>query len=211
MNRARSSAPSSTNAAAAGLAVAYAATAFGWRMWRHWRRTGDTGFRLSARSAPAAHAASLLITGGGALAFIGPLARNGQRCARWDAPRPVRGAGLVVMALAIAGTARAQLDMGQSWRIGVDDTERTDLVTGGAFARSRNPIFAWGVAFSLGSALAAPGPLTVLGAAAVLAGVELQVRGIEEPYLLAAHGDAYREYAMRVGRFVPRIGRSAPA
>jgi protein-S-isoprenylcysteine O-methyltransferase Ste14 len=34
-----------------------------------------------------------------------------------------------------------------------------------------------------------------------------QVRGAEEPYLLRVHGDAYRCYAARAGRFVPGIGR----
>jgi protein-S-isoprenylcysteine O-methyltransferase Ste14 len=42
--------------------------------------------------------------------------------------------------------------------------------------------------------------------------VELQVRVVEEPYLLAMHGSAYVSYAVRAGRFVPRIGRMrAPA
>ena len=40
-------------------------------------------------------------------------------------------------------------------------------------------------------------------------GLELQVRSVEEPYLLRTHGDAYRAYASRVGRFVPGIGRLA--
>lgn len=38
-------------------------------------------------------------------------------------------------------------------------------------------------------------------------GIEAQVRGVEEPYLLEAHGDRYRRYAVRVGRFVPGVGR----
>ena len=32
--------------------------------------------------------------------------------------------------------------MGRSWRIGVEEGERTDLVTGGPFAIVRNPIYA---------------------------------------------------------------------
>ena len=38
-------------------------------------------------------------------------------------------------------------------------------------------------------------------------GLELQVRAVEEPYLLRTHGDAYRAYAARVGRFLPGVGR----
>ena len=33
------------------------------------------------------------------------------------------------------------------------------------------------------------------------------MRLIEEPYLTAVHGDAYRDYAGRVGRFLPGVGR----
>ena len=30
---------------------------------------------------------------------------------------------------------------------------------------------------------------------------------VEEPYLLKVHGSAYAEYAARVGRFLPGVGR----
>jgi protein-S-isoprenylcysteine O-methyltransferase Ste14 len=46
-------------------------------------------------------------------------------------------------------------------------------------------------------------------AAAALFGaffLALQAR-LEEAHLLALHGDAYRSYARRAGRFVPGIGR----
>jgi protein-S-isoprenylcysteine O-methyltransferase Ste14 len=49
-----------------------------------------------------------------------------------------------------------------------------------------------------------------LGFAAVVVtwlGLELQVRAVEEPYLLRTHGDEYRVYAARVGRFLPGVGR----
>lgn len=42
----------------------------------------------------------------------------------------------------IAATLYAQIAMGNSWRIGVDPTERTTLVTNGPFALVRNPTFA---------------------------------------------------------------------
>jgi protein-S-isoprenylcysteine O-methyltransferase Ste14 len=42
---------------------------------------------------------------------------------------------------------------------------------------------------------------------AFLAGLEIQVRLVEEPYLIRVHGDAYRTYAARTGRFVPGVGR----
>jgi protein-S-isoprenylcysteine O-methyltransferase Ste14 len=42
--------------------------------------------------------------------------------------------------------------------------------------------------------------------AALLVGLELQVRYVEEPYLLGIHGDAYVRYTAHAGRFVPGVG-----
>ncbi|MBB4934751.1 protein-S-isoprenylcysteine O-methyltransferase Ste14 [Lipingzhangella halophila] len=56
-----------------------------------------------------------------------------------------------------------------------------------------------GSAYGLGGAAAA--------LAALIAAVQLQVRTIEEPYLLRTHGHAYRTYAVRTGRFLPGLGR----
>jgi protein-S-isoprenylcysteine O-methyltransferase Ste14 len=110
------------------------------------------------------------------------------------------------MLAGLAATLRAQVEMGRSWRIGVDAGEKTELVTEGMFAWSRNPIFASMVAVASGTALAVPGPGPVLGAGMLLAGVEAQVRLVEEPYLLRVHGERYRRYAGRTGRFVPLVG-----
>jgi protein-S-isoprenylcysteine O-methyltransferase Ste14 len=46
--------------------------------------------------------------------------------------------------------------------------------------------------------------------ACVLLSIQIQVRLVEEPYLLRVHGDAYRRYAARTGRFVPGLGRLRP-
>lgn len=37
-------------------------------------------------------------------------------------------------------------------------------------------------------------------------GIHLQVRA-EETYLLSTYGESYRDYARRVGRFLPGLGR----
>jgi protein-S-isoprenylcysteine O-methyltransferase Ste14 len=44
--------------------------------------------------------------------------------------------------------------------------------------------------------------------AALVAGLETQVRLVEEPYLARVHGDRYRRYAAATGRFVPGVGRA---
>ena len=121
--------------------------------------------------------------------------------------RPVRVAAVALYAVGVVGTLWAQFAMGDAWRIGVRETERTALVAGGPFRWVRNPIYSSMVLVALGLALAAPNVLSVLALVALLVALELQVRLVEEPYLTRAHGTSYRDYASRTGRFVPGWGR----
>jgi protein-S-isoprenylcysteine O-methyltransferase Ste14 len=89
----------------------------------------------------------------------------------------------------------------------VDPTEETALVSGGLFRWVRNPIFTSMLLLLAGLALIAPAAPSVASFFVALAGLELQVRLVEEPYVSRVHGEAYRAYAARVGRFLPCIGR----
>jgi protein-S-isoprenylcysteine O-methyltransferase Ste14 len=101
----------------------------------------------------------------------------------------------------------AQLGMGASWRIGVSEDQDTALVTTGWFAIVRNPIYTAMIVGWTGFALIVPTWLGIAAVFVIAAGLELQVRAVEEPYLVRTHGAAYRAYTARVGRFVPVIGR----
>jgi protein-S-isoprenylcysteine O-methyltransferase Ste14 len=107
--------------------------------------------------------------------------------------------GVVVVTLA------AQQAMSSSWRIGVDESERTDLVRSGVFAQVRNPVFTAMIAVSLGVALMVPTLAAVAALACLVVAVQIQVRVIEEPYLQRVHGPAYTAYRARSGRFLPRL------
>jgi len=107
----------------------------------------------------------------------------------------------------IAMTYIAQVSMGDAWRIGVREDERTQLVMDGPFAVVRNPIFSCMLVTAGGFMLFLPNSLSVASLVCLLAAVELQVRFVEEPYLLRVHGQRYRDYMARVGRFIPSIGR----
>ncbi len=107
----------------------------------------------------------------------------------------------------LIGTLLAQIAMGDSWRIGVDDAERTDLVTDGPFQYVRNPIFTAMIPASLGIALLVPNAVALVAVLALVAALEMQTRLIEEPYLLRTHGEVYARYASRAGRFLPFVGR----
>jgi protein-S-isoprenylcysteine O-methyltransferase Ste14 len=116
--------------------------------------------------------------------------------------------GMVLAVVGIAATVYAQLDMGDSWRIGVDPSETTTLVRSDVFGWVRNPIFTAMLVFGLGIALVTPNIVAIVGFALLVVTIELQVRVVEEPYLLTVHGDAYRDYLGNVGRFVPGVGCS---
>jgi protein-S-isoprenylcysteine O-methyltransferase Ste14 len=51
-----------------------------------------------------------------------------------------------------------------------------------------------------------PNLVSLAGLAVALAALQLQVRRVEEPYLLGKHGQAYRSYTASVGRFIPGMG-----
>lgn len=106
----------------------------------------------------------------------------------------------------LVGTLLAQIAMGDSWRIGVEDRERTELVTDGPFQYVRNPIFTAMIPTSLGIAFLVPNAVALVGVIALIAALEMQTRLTEEPYLLKTHGKAYESYADRAGRFFPFVG-----
>lgn len=187
----------------------YLGVGFGLRTWLQWRRTGDTGFRgVSGRPLSPEWTAGILFVLALVAGVLGPI----SALAGLD---PVTGLGgstlqWVGVGLAVAGvgaTFVTQLDMGASWRIGVDASETTELVTSGAFRWVRNPIFTAMAATGLGLTLMVANVVALAGLVMLAVALELQVRVVEEPYLRATHGSTYATYAARAGRFLPGIGR----
>ncbi len=115
--------------------------------------------------------------------------------------------GIALYVFGTAGTLWAQLAMGNAWRIGVDEEARTELVGRGPFRWVRNPIFSAMTVATAGLALMVPNVLSGIAVAALVVGLEIHVRLVEEPYLARVHGERYRRYAAVTGRFVPGVGR----
>ena len=195
--------------AALALYIAFGLLALGGRCFVQWRRTGSTGYRgINLR-------VGLLGVAGGIgfiLAMVGGLAAPLLQLLGVVSPLHildhlwVNAAGFALAVCGLAATLYAQLDMGESWRVGVDTSETTTLVRSGSFRLIRNPIFAAMLVFMLGETLLAPNPVAIAVFAIFLVAVEVSVRSVEEPYLLAVHGDDYRDYTASVGRFLPGIG-----
>lgn len=195
--------------ALAGL-IAFFAVAFGWRSWRQWQRTGSTGFRgISGAVGSAEWCGGVLFAVALAAIFAAPCAAMAEWLDAWPALATpgFRIAGMLLAAAGMAGTVWSQVAMGDAWRIGVDAGERTNLVASGPFRLVRNPIFTSMVIGMAGIALLVPNLLSAIAVGALVIALQLQVRLVEEPYLLASHGAAYRDYAMRAGRFLPALGR----
>jgi protein-S-isoprenylcysteine O-methyltransferase Ste14 len=109
-------------------------------------------------------------------------------------------AGWAVLGAALVWVFVAQVQMGASWRIGIDKRP-TELRANGLFARSRNPIFLGMRMMLLGLFLVMPTgwSLTFLMLGEVL--MQLQVR-FEEAHLARLHGETYRAYVARVPRWI---------
>lgn len=116
------------------------------------------------------------------------------------------GGGAALMFGGIVLLAATVLNLGASWRIGIDEGSRSGLVTSGFYRVCRNPIFVAILIMLAGYMLLLPTRLSLFLLVGAFIGIRQQVLA-EEAYLVRTHGDAYRAYARRVGRFVPGIGK----
>jgi protein-S-isoprenylcysteine O-methyltransferase Ste14 len=188
----------------------YLALAFGLRTLLQLRRTGATGFHgIGGRPGSAEWFAGVLFTVAIIVGVAAPVLALAGAVEPLDTldTRVAHIVGTILFAAGLGATLAAQLAMGTSWRIGVDPDERTDLVTSGPFSLVRNPIFSAMLPTSLGLVLMVPSWVAIAGFIALFVALELQVRVVEEPYLRHAQGRRYADYAARVGRFVPGVGR----
>lgn len=113
----------------------------------------------------------------------------------------VAGFGFVLLLTALIWVLVAQAHMQKSWRIGIDEDVRTELVQRGLFKVSRNPIFLGMRIMLIGLFLILPNAvmMTILVAGEIL--IQIQVR-LEEDYLTRIHGDSYRAYQGQVRRWI---------
>ena len=143
-------------------------------------------------------AAGLLLVAAGLIPILTP-----SELAR---PFGLVGVGLTIGGLVLAWAA--QVEMGDSWRVGVHTGESTGLVTGGVFGAVRNPIFTAMIIAQAGTVLMAVNWVSLAALAALVMACQLQVRRVEEPHLAGVHGQVYLDYRSRTGRFIPGWGRS---
>ena len=95
------------------------------------------------------------------------------------------------------------LCMKDSWRAGIPDNDRTELVTGGIYAYSRNPAFLGFDLQYIGVLLMFCNLLTAVFTASAITMLHLQILQ-EERYLTSAFGAEYLHYRRRVFRYLGR-------
>ena len=185
----------------------------GWRPWLQRRRYGTSGIVLFRSDTPGQNlrdgmlvALFLLLAGQAVVAAGAPqrLALLGGTDPSAGGLRPFAGAGLMLSGVALV--AAAQLHLGASWRIGIEDAARPGLVTGGLYRFCRNPIFLALLVVIAGYTLMLPTVLSLVLLAGAYLGIRLQIAA-EERYLERAYGDSFRDYAGRVGRLLPGLGK----
>ena len=193
--------------------LAFYGLGFGWRTWVQLRRYGSSGIVLFRSGRPGQHLREALfvvlavaLLAEAALAAVAPRRLPGLVALAPAAAAVLRVTGTVMVLGATALMLAAQLDLGASWRVGIDEGARPGLVTGGLYRYSRNPIYVAMLAALLGFALLLPSWISLGLLIGAGLGIRRHVRD-EEAYLARTYGEEYRRYAARVGRFVPGVGR----
>ncbi len=117
---------------------------------------------------------------------------------------------LIVFGLILVGIGELMRLWGMSYT-GKDDTslepEYTTLVTNGAYAHIRNPIFAGNIFISIGMIIVVGGwlPHLLFIGLFIFPVMYQMIASYEERQLSNAFGNTYNEYRIAVPRFYPRI------
>lgn len=118
----------------------------------------------------------------------------------WRFHNPLALPGHVITILGAMLAAAAQLYMGRSWRVGVATDAVGDLVRGGPYEWSRNPVFVGQVLMLAGLFFSIPSLPLLLALILFSAAAQYQVRQ-EEQTLRQVLGAPYQAYCNQVSRW----------
>jgi len=112
-----------------------------------------------------------------------------------------QGIGIALIHLALIWISIAQYQMSNSWRIGIDELNKTALVTKGIFSISRNPIFFGMIISVIGLFFIIPNTLTFFLTVTTYIVIQIQIR-LEEEFLERLHGQEYINYKIKTRRLL---------
>lgn len=118
-------------------------------------------------------------------------------------PQPVRIAGIVIAVLGDIVFAIAVFTMRDSWRAGIAENDKTELITSGIYSISRNPAFLGFYLVYIGILLMFFNWILLVITVFAITMLHLQVLQ-EEKHLATAFGKDYCEYKQKVKRYFGR-------
>lgn len=111
--------------------------------------------------------------------------------------------GLFMFALSIIMGWLFSAQLRESWRVGVHDNQRTELIQSGIYKYVRNPYFLSYFIMFIGQFLVRPSFVMAVLIAITIAIFHRMILK-EEAYLLTIHRKEYEEYRHITGRYIPR-------
>jgi protein-S-isoprenylcysteine O-methyltransferase Ste14 len=112
--------------------------------------------------------------------------------------------GLVLGIIFLVLMTLARLNLGSSWRVGLDYNTKDKLITEGFYRYMRNPYFTLLLSFQFAIILISPNAIVIFAFIQSCLLLNLQVRE-EEVFLQEKYGEEYTIYKNRVGRFIPGL------
>lgn len=113
-------------------------------------------------------------------------------------------AGFLIGLFGLSICLYAQIKMGASWRVGIDEKVKANLVTTGLYHLIRNPTYLGLFLFNFGVWLIWPTWTIFLLDLLFFVFLEVQVR-CEEDFLTSTYGEQYLDYKKHTKRYIPFI------
>ncbi|XVH31633.1 methyltransferase family protein [Haloferacaceae archaeon DSL9] len=131
--------------------------------------------------------------------------------ARFDREAPALGSGTAGVVGRLSLASGLLLYLHTAWRFSSEGRgtpspthETEELVTGGVYAHSRNPMYLGVLLLIVGQAVRYRSVHVLWWAVVCWLGFHRRIIEYEEPHLREKHGRAYEEYCDRVSRWLPR-------
>ena len=170
------------------------------------KRKGIQTRQIGRRKEKNIHTVELLMS---AATLLAPAAQLLSLVLGWSCfPANARFTGFLLGLLGDGIFLTSVLTMRDSWRAGIPDRDKTELITSGIYAYSRNPAFLGFDLMYLGVFLLFANWLSGLCSAFAVLTLHLQILQ-EERYLEGVFGEPYRAYRTRVFRYLGRRRRGA--
>lgn len=116
----------------------------------------------------------------------------------------IRWVGAIIACIGVTVFVISVITMKDSWRAGVSETEKTELITNGIYQISRNPAFLGFDFLYIGILCMFFNWLLFIISLLTMIMFHLQIVNVEEEFLIHAFGDEYIAYMKKVHRYLGR-------